>query len=245
MGKLTSRQESLLASLIREYVKTAEPVGSASLASSSRFDVSPATVRNELAELEAAGYIAQPHTSAGRVPTEKGFRHYIARMQDVKNDGATDTGVADVSLRSKGARTHVRYSSEEMVREVARRLAEASEEVAIVALDPRRLYYTGIAYLFSQPEFQEGDLIVRFSEVMDELDRFAARLLARAEEDIVVLIGRETPFGTGAGMVLARYGSRGTSSGLLGLVGPVRMDYDRNVLLVQSARELLEELEVS
>lgn len=76
-GQLTERQQALMALVIREYVQNPVPVGSKTLASKYSLQVSPATVRNELAELEEMGYLSHPHTSAGRVPTEKGYRYFV------------------------------------------------------------------------------------------------------------------------------------------------------------------------
>ncbi|MEK7678926.1 MAG: heat-inducible transcription repressor HrcA, partial [Deltaproteobacteria bacterium] len=84
---LTERQGAILAAIVKEYILSAEPVGSKAVASSysaSLGGVSPATIRNIMAELEGAGYLAQPHTSAGRVPTEKGFRFYVDSLLEVE-----------------------------------------------------------------------------------------------------------------------------------------------------------------
>src|SRR5690348_16296119 len=75
--ELTGRSRRLLATLVREYVETGEPVSSQLLARSSGLGVSSATVRNVLAQLEEAGYVHQPHTSAGRVPTDRGYRVFV------------------------------------------------------------------------------------------------------------------------------------------------------------------------
>ena len=78
--ELTRRQEQLLNALIQEYISTAEPVGSIHLKKSINLDVCPATIRNDLQELTEAGYIAQPHTSAGRIPTEKAYRFFVEKI---------------------------------------------------------------------------------------------------------------------------------------------------------------------
>src|SRR3989338_6425264 len=83
MAPISQRQQELLNFIISHYVKTAEPVGSNTIAGKGGFDLSPATIRNEMAALEDAGYITQPHTSAGRVPTEKGYHFYIATTSDL------------------------------------------------------------------------------------------------------------------------------------------------------------------
>ena len=77
---LTERQSRILALVISDYVETAVPVASQSLGRNDQIGVSPATIRNEMAELEAQGYLGQPHTSAGRVPTDKGYRFYVERL---------------------------------------------------------------------------------------------------------------------------------------------------------------------
>lgn len=74
---LTERQEKILQSLIREYIDAAEPISSNLLKKRIHLDISPATIRNELQELTEEGYITQPHTSAGRVPTEKAYRYFV------------------------------------------------------------------------------------------------------------------------------------------------------------------------
>lgn len=74
---ITDRQEKILHSLIKEYIDSAEPISSDLLKKRSSLNVSPATIRNELQELTELGYIAQPHTSAGRVPTEKGYKFFV------------------------------------------------------------------------------------------------------------------------------------------------------------------------
>src|SRR5512136_716698 len=80
MEQLTPRQETLFGLLVQEYVKTAAPVGSRVLVESYGLQFSPATVRNDLARLEELGYLTHPHTSAGRVPTDEGYRYFVARL---------------------------------------------------------------------------------------------------------------------------------------------------------------------
>lgn len=80
---LTSRKELVLKYLIEDYILTAEAVGSRTLSKKEQLDVSPATIRNEMADLEDMGFIMQPHTSAGRIPTEVGYRYYVDHLMDV------------------------------------------------------------------------------------------------------------------------------------------------------------------
>ena len=82
MAEISERKKKILAAVVDEYVQSAEPVGSKRLASIAGLNVSPATIRNELAELTALGYLEQPHTSAGRVPTAAGYRLYVNELMD-------------------------------------------------------------------------------------------------------------------------------------------------------------------
>src|SRR3954463_999363 len=83
-ANMTERQQQILSAIVEQYAEVASPVGSSLLAKV--FDVSSATVRAEMAELERGGYISQPHTSAGRVPTDKGYRYYVNEL--VNTEGA-------------------------------------------------------------------------------------------------------------------------------------------------------------
>src|ERR1700744_364338 len=81
-GGLDGRKAYILATVVYEYIATAEPVGSNTLTQKYNLGVSSATVRNELAELEAAGYLVQPHTSAGRIPSDTGYRTYVDQLME-------------------------------------------------------------------------------------------------------------------------------------------------------------------
>src|SRR5512133_1184639 len=96
MKKLDNRKEALLETLVREYVKTAEPVGSLHLAEKAGLDLSAATVRNELAELEEMDYLTQPHTSAGRIPTERAYRYFVEHLAHHRAPAGADNGLSEV-----------------------------------------------------------------------------------------------------------------------------------------------------
>ena len=84
IAKVDERKFAVLKAIIEDYVATQEPIGSKSLVERHRLKVSPATVRNEMAVLEEEGYIVQPHTSAGRIPTDKGYITFVDRLNEVR-----------------------------------------------------------------------------------------------------------------------------------------------------------------
>ncbi len=126
MKALTRRQETILALMIHEYIETAQPVGSKSLVTGYDMGISPATVRNEMAALTEAGLLRQPHTSAGRVPTEEGYRYFVRRLL-----GETDLPADEKRLISHQFH-QARADVEEWVRLAASVLAHHSRAASLV-----------------------------------------------------------------------------------------------------------------
>lgn len=127
---LTERQRDVLRTIIQDYISSAEPVGSRSVARKYGFRLSPATIRNIMADLAELGYLAQPHTSAGRVPTDLGYRFYVDSLMDRR-----PLSRAEESLIARRFRP-VRGEVEEMMREATKLLSGLSHSVGVV-LAPR------------------------------------------------------------------------------------------------------------
>src|SRR3989344_4871656 len=123
---LSSRQVKLLDFIIREHVKTAKPVGSALIAKKAGFKLSPATLRNEMAELEKTGYLAQLHTSGGRVPTDKAYRYYVNSLLETKKNLNLETGHKN---KIKDALNGTPPDPREINKVVARVLSNLSENL--------------------------------------------------------------------------------------------------------------------
>ena len=123
---LTERQETVLALVVHEYIEQARPVGSNRLVERYNLGVSSATVRNEMAELTEAGYLRQPHTSAGRVPTEQGYRYFVGRLL-----GDTELPVSDKRLISHQFH-QAKGDVDEWVRLAASVLAQHSHVASLV-----------------------------------------------------------------------------------------------------------------
>ena len=141
---MNNRQKHILFAIIEEYVESAQPVSSGLIAKKYNFGVSPATVRNDMASLEDLGFLRQPHTSAGRVPTEKSYRLYLHECKRAQK--ALCTGQLEQVLRKA-------RNPRELTREIAKSLVELSGETAIMSLDTGWSHYTGIANLFQKPDF--------------------------------------------------------------------------------------------
>ena len=122
---LDDRKLAVLRAIVQDYVSTMEPVGSKSLVDRHHLDVSPATIRNDMAVLEEEGYIAQPHTSAGRIPTDKGYRLFVDRLSGVKPLSGAERRAIETFLA--GA-----YDLDDVVMRTVRLLAQLTRQVAVV-----------------------------------------------------------------------------------------------------------------
>lgn len=230
--ELTDRHQAILEAIVREHVKTASPVGSQVLVEKYGISLSPASIRNAMAELEAEGFLDQPHTSAGRVPTVKAYRYALANIFEEK---------ADVSRREQTlVRKSIETHDEPVQRQkaVARTLADLSGTTVIFGYDAGDFSYTGIANLFHQPEFMQLNRILTLSALVDHLDEVAAGIFEDLPLGYSVLLGDENPFGQDTAALLAKWKERGGQR-LFGMLGPMRMPYDHYLALLKfTANEL-------
>jgi heat-inducible transcriptional repressor len=228
MHKLDTRKAELLAFVVREHSRSAQPVASEVVKEKAGLDLSPATIRNEMAELEKEGFLRQPHTSAGRVPTEAGYRYYVTNCLETQN---VEQDVA--AMRNVFGEHH---EDEARLKMLARQLARTIEEGVFVGFAPQSTYYTGLAYLFDQPEFESVDLVRQVGEIIDNLDRVVAELFDEIAPGVQVYVGSENPFGEHCGTVLLRTGS---AQPMMGVLGPIRMDYDRTIAMMKALQNIL------
>lgn len=232
---LSTRQEKLLDTIIKEHIRTARAVGSSLLVEKYKFGFSTATIRNEMMELENEGYLTHLHTSAGRIPTEKGYRFYTDNFLSDKELGAQHK---DFIQKSSKEAKEVHLS----LKNIAKAVAQISNEAVLVGFEPQNVYYTGITNIFRQPEFSEIGLIYNISEVVDHLDEALGDIFNKISQDVHILIGRDNPFGADCSVILTRYRHSNEGEGLFGILGPMRMDYHNNQALLKYAQELISNL---
>lgn len=230
---MTKRQEKLLKAIISEYIKTAHPVGSESISEKLSEKVSSATIRNEMALLTEQGYLLQPHTSAGRIPRAKGFSYYIKHLLLKKT-----LSPAEKKLFKQIRRIDIK--EEVLMKHIAQQAAVFSQELSIIAFDTDTFYYTGLSYLFNQPEFQDQELVYNISYIVDHLDRIMAEIFDSVGEETEVLIGRKNPFGKACSAILTRLRlPLRRKHNVIGLLGPVRMNYTKNLAVINYIKEML------
>ncbi len=220
--EISDRKNDILNIIIKEHIKTGAPVGSGVLVDKYKLNISPATVRNEMAELEEDGLIAQPHTSAGRIPTEKAYHLYIKNLS-CKEPKQMELKIFEQILKNK---------NEQSFKQAAKEMARISNNAVFWAFHRHNLYYTGISNLLSQPEFAQSDLIYDISAIIDRLDEIINEEYDNIKYKPQILIGAENPFGDFCGTVLVKYKVE-ENIGMLGILGPMRMDYEKNLALVR------------
>ncbi|MBI2636667.1 MAG: hypothetical protein HYW81_00525 [Parcubacteria group bacterium] len=223
---MDERKQKLLQHIIEAHIKTAQPVGSSLIVEEYLTDVSGPTVRNWMQELEREGFITHPHTSAGRVPTEAGYRIYIEQMLPER----------PLSSRHQKALSEARNgTSVDGIKAIAKKSAELSGEAVVVGFSPNNVYYTGLSNIFAKPEFSTHDSVVGISRIIDHLDEVMSGIGARLDGDISVLLGSDNPFGSECGSVL----TLGRGGMVFGFIGPMRMDYGANIAFLKHIKSLL------
>ncbi len=215
---MDTRLSQLLRTVVDEYVSTGEPVGSQSLVEKRRLAVSPATIRHWFAALEAGGYLVQPHTSGGRLPTEKGFRFYVKTFVTAKPPNKHERDAIARILKTTGDRR---------IKQIAKTLSDLTGLAAVVGWKKTDTYYTGLSLLFAQPEFRDWQRVVSLTEVLDRLDDALSHLRQNVFPSPEILLGRECPFGSACGVVIGS-----TGHAMIGILGPMRMDYQRALSLM-------------
>jgi len=229
---ISDRKKFLLETIIKEYVKTATPVSSGVLVEKYKLDVSPATVRNEMMELEDEGYIYQPHTSSGRIPTESAYELFIADFKAAKKKRGLREAEEKI-LSQVFKRDDAAYKI------TAKAIAELSSAAVFWAFHKNDLYYTGLSNLFAQPEFRQASVVCDASGIIDRLEEIIDEIFEDLTEGEQILIGSKNPFGNFLSTVLVKY-KHNNQSGVLGILGPMRMDYERNLALVEFIKKKFE-----
>lgn len=231
---MTERQARILSAIIEQYAEVAVPVGSVTLAK--LFNVSSATIRAEMAHLEELGLIDQPHTSAGRIPTDKGYRFYVNQIS-----GAIELA-PDRSFRAIEARV-ANYTghADRAIRSTVDSLVELTHNLGLATIGDQ-LYMSGMGNLFGQPEFARGEHVRQVASLLDNLEPWLREVAPH--ETLNVYIGAENPIGksSGCSLIISRFRSPYSDNSYIGVLGPTRQSYGKVMGLVSRAGTLLEDV---
>lgn len=220
---LTERQQQLLLSIIKEFIKTAEAVGSISLQSKYKLDLSPATIRNEMSVLVENGYLFQKHNSGGRIPTTKGWRFFIESLAEEefnKIDEVTKTKINDELYG-------LRPNSKDLIRKAIFELSRLSLNPSIAIIE-NEFYYAGLSEMVNIPEFQEHDNLRRILKLMEDYYALSEILnKGSRDEDINIIIGEEANnfMFKDYAVIFSEIRVMKSQKGYIAVIGPNRMDY--------------------
>lgn len=233
------RKKEVLKAIVKHFIKTAEPVGSNTVLVSYNFAVSPATIRNDMAWLENESLIFQPHTSAGRVPTNKGYRMFVDEIADFKTARKEALQTLEKVLEER----HQEKIRERLF-EVVNLLAKATNNVSFATVpDNERTFFLGLANVLKQPEFASNSIKAsRVIEVLENNDNFINLLNSLdISTQARAFIGEENAIEEiqSCSIIVCKYEIEGYT-GFFGILGPTRMNYPYNIALVEEIKKLLE-----
>jgi heat-inducible transcriptional repressor len=236
---LTARQTQILKALIDEYIETAEPVGSENLDKKFNLGVSPATIRNEMVALTQTGYLKQPHTSSGRIPTPVAMKFYINQLMEEK-----DMSVAD-EVKAKEEVWDSRADLNELLQEATHALAERTKSLAVAATDEGKVWHAGYANIFTNPEFADLGACASLFGFLEEAERIHELFFERplSGSPIDVFFGEELgwPELTPVGVVSTHFTAKG-KNGVLSVIGPVRLSYQTVIPTLRYFKTLIEDV---
>lgn len=227
--KLNARQQQVLKTIVEEYVKHSTAVGSSHIVEMLAEPISSATIRNIMAELTEFGLLVQPHTSAGRIPTEMGYKAYIDMTMKERKELSCHQ--RDVLMK------HFKRlkDMQEKFREAARLLSEMSGNVGLLIDDADKVYMSGLANLPKLPEFRDEEFSEDFMELLENPIAHMKRL--KATNTPRVLFG--SPATGRTSIVITKFGPNGRR--VISVVGPMRMHYGKALPAVEYIAKLLNE----
>lgn len=223
--QLKERQQHILETVVREYIRTAKPIASVEVLEELDVDISPATVRSELFKLDEWGYLEQPHTSAGRVPTDKGYRFFV--------DNALDEITLDKGERNTIRELFMHDTIEDFTRECSKTISHLTRAFTALGIDDDVLTDKGFTEILDEPEFQDIAHIKQFGKLIDLLDEDMPFFLENDQEKI--FIGAENPLKEARPytLMMTHWSHPKGFDGFLILMGPKRMDYQKNLSLIR------------
>ncbi|MDP1538583.1 MAG: hypothetical protein Q8M00_00950 [bacterium] len=235
--KITERQAEILNSVVETYIKSAEPVSSKFLEEKYKFGICPATIRIEMQKLTEEGFIFQPHTSAGRLPTDKGYRFFVDDL--LKRELLEENLDFEVEDWIEKEVT----DSIKILQSITKNLASTSSNLALGYLPDLKIFWKeGWEEIIKEPEFEEKKVIDDFTEMIKGFEEEIEDL--KISFDIKVYIGKESPFRKAKefSTIVTKCHFSEKENGILAILGPKRMDYNRNIGSLNSLIRLLEKI---
>jgi transcriptional regulator of heat shock response len=228
------RHQKILAAIVKEYSETANPVGSKEIMAKYSLHVSSATIRNDMAELEALGYIMQPHKSAGRVPTDKGYRFFVNELMRRFELSEKERKLLREEIHK------LRVAHEQLGRSISNLLAQVSGQAAF-ALLPNQTSATGLSHIIGEPEFADAKIMKQVAQLLENIDGTATKLIKKNEVTAEAIIGGESPVPVpkNLSLVVSNVKLKDGKKGVIGIIGSKRMSYAKNLSIIEYIAKLM------
>ena len=229
--ELTERKLKILQAIISDFIKNAEPVGSRTLSRQHDIDISPATIRNEMADLEEMGYLYHPHTSSGRIPSNKAYRLYVNSLMDKYELDQEEKRRIRRALKANLSEL------EKTVRHASELLSEMTNLTSFATVEDMmniNVFLEGMTKIFAHPEYNSIDRARTFLEMVDNKETLS-NALANRREGLYITIGDENTDNIvpDSSIITATYHVDGHMVGKLGVIGPTRMRYDEIASVIE------------
>lgn len=239
MINLTPRQIQILKAIIEEYMETASPVGSEILDKKYNLGASPATIRNEMVVLAKNGFLNQPHTSSGRVPTPIAFKFYVRELMKEQELSVSD------EVAVKGKIWDYKQKMDKLLHEATRVLSERTKSLALATTEEGDIYHSGYANILDYPEFFDIDVTRELFSFIDDFEQLNKIFFNQAlgEDPIHILLGSEigNQFLEPCGMIFTHFHTQ-KISGSLGVIGSYRLKYPIIIPTLRYLTKLIEQI---
>ncbi|MEO8065456.1 MAG: DeoR family transcriptional regulator [Candidatus Doudnabacteria bacterium] len=228
------RHQKILAAIVKEYSESANPVGSKEIEDRYGLRVSSATIRNDMAQLEEQGYIMQPHKSAGRVPTDKGYRFFVNELMRRFELSEKERKMLKSELIKLTA------AHEQLGRSISNLLSQVSGQAAF-ALLPNQSSSTGLSHIIGDPEFADPKTMKQVAQLLENIDQTANKLVKKSDLNAEAIIGGESPVPVpkNLSLIVSNVKLKDGKKGVIGIIGPKRMSYAKNLSIINYLAKLI------
>lgn len=245
---MTDRQKEILYKLIQEYISSAMPISSGYLTSKNAFDVSSATMRNEMNELEKSGFLDQLHVSSGRVPTDKAYRFFVDKSLAIVNKNEVSNQKLKKQFLKDVEGVLEKHDFFKRIQELAKTISQTSGSLVLIYFPEDNLVLSeGWDKVLLQPEFNDPQYTKNFVKMISKLEKNMDKIISMYQktkdpDKILIYIGQEIGFNEAKdfSILISKCSiSKQEKTSYLSLIGPKRMSYQRNIGLIKEANKCL------
>lgn len=237
--QFTERQSEILDAIIREYIDSAEPVSSQMLQKKHDFGICPASIRIEMQKLTDNGFISQPHTSAGRIPTDKAYRFFVDNLLEEKQPVRQRAEKKSGEKKTEDRLINEIDDTLKLFQNLTKKMALESHALVLSYLKNEDIFLKeGWEQLLREPEFKEQEFILDFAGLLENMEKSIEKNISEIDfdSDIEIYIGRENPFAKTRefSVIVSKYSLPKGEEGIVSILGPKRMAYDKNIKIINS-----------